>query len=951
MGAFFRIFAGAVLGVWALGAVAAAAPPVEQPPADPDVIRWDPAIRQGVLSNGLRYAVMHNATPAGGVSIRLVIGVGSLDDPDDQLGAAHFLEHMAFGGSQAQLQPDIESKFAAAGVAFGRDRNAHTEAQRTTYEIDLPHGQEADLDLGFKWLRQVADGARITAETVEAERGVILAEREVRLSALEEANERIIAFQLPGTLAARGPVIGTKATITAMTAAELQALYQRWYQPQNAAVVVVGDEPLEALEARVRDAFGGWRASDGAVASTPSSPIDAGRGLDTLAIDEAHLPPMLGICRARPSDPTAPDDMASLRQNVTAQMWAQIITARLVADARAPSSGVVSARVLDEDIRGQARLACVVAVTASGAWRPALSTVRRETQLLSDLTPSQDEFLSAIAAQRAILRTEVKTRDTRDSTNLAERAGEALIERRALPSPAEAMRAFDVAVEGMTPDDIRAAFRRDWAGSGPLIYVVAPQTPAPSDIRAAWTSEAPPSAPAPPAAANALVWGYAKFGRSGTVVRRKPAPDGAFVKLTFANGVRLNFKHTDFQKSVVEVRVGFGGGMHALAPADYGPAQLGSVLFARGGLGRHSYADLMKIFAESAFDVKLLIRPDTFVLSSPSSTSSLGDDLSLLAAYVTDPGFRDLGGLLTLAADSGLKTVRAYPNVMISETLLEGVAPDSPRTAQAFESHPATGSDVVRVLRPYLIEDPLEVTIVGDVAESVAIADVARTFGALAARKPIHEARPDAWFLRFPQPPPATLVGYHDGPQEKAATALVWPLYVAEPARRREEYALQLVALVYQEAMLRRIRGDLSKTYAPQAATSMPDGADQGMLTAEVETTAGDLDQVRSEMTKIAAQIARGDFTDADIDTVRNPLLTRTAKTLTTNRDWADALEVYRINPAYLTEFEQLPSFIASITPAEVRKAAADWMGKAPIAVVVTARPSATPTSLGQAKP
>jgi zinc protease len=951
MGAFFKTLGGAALGAWALAAVAAAAPPVEQPPADPNIIRWDPAIRQGALPNGLRYAVMHNATPAGGVSIRLVIGVGSLNDPDDQLGAAHFLEHMAFGGSQAQLQPDIERKFAAAGVAFGRDRNAQTEALQTTYKIDLPHGQKADLDLGFKWLRQVADGARITQETVEAERGVILAEREARLSALEVANDRLNAFELPGTLAARGPAIGTKATISAITAPELQALYHHRYQPQNAAVVVVGDEPLEVLEARVRDTFGGWRASDRDLASTPSSHIDTGRGLDTLTVDEAHLPQTLAICRVRSSDPAPPDNMASLRETVTQQIWTHVITARLVADARDPSSGVVSVTVVNHDIRGQARIACVAAVTAGGAWRSALSTLRRETQLLSDLTPSQDEFLSAIAAQRASLRAEVKTRDTRHSANLADLAGEALIEHRALPSPAEAMRTFDVAVEGLTPDDVRAAFRRDWAGSGPLIYVVAPQTPAASDIRAAWTSEAPANAPAPPAAANTPVWGYSNFGRSGTVVRREPAPDGAFVRLTFANGVRLNFKRTDFQKSAVEVRVGFGGGMHALAPADFAPAQLGSVLFARGGLGRHSYADLTKIFAESDFDVKLLIQPDTFILSSPSSTDSLGADLSLLAAYVTDPGFRDLDGLLTMAADSGVKTVSAYPSVMIGETLLEGVAPDSPRSAQAFESHPARSGDIVRALRPYLMEDPLEVTIVGDVAESVAIADVARTLGALPTRKPAPQARPDAWFLRFPQPPPATLVGYHDGPREKAAAALVWPLYVAEPARRREEYALQLVALVYQEALLRRIRGDLGKTYAPQAATNMPDGADQGMLTAEVETAAGDLDQVRSEMSKIAAQIARGDFADADIDTVRNPLLTRTAEMLTSNKDWADALEVYRVNPAYLGEFEQLPAFLASITPAEVRKAALDWMSQTPIAVVVTARPSGTPASVGRTNP
>src|SRR5580704_8593407 len=111
MGTVFRWLALAAL-VLGLAAAARADPVVEQPPTDPSQIRWDPAIRQGVLPNGLRYAVMQNATPAGGVSIRLGVGVGSLDETDDELGAAHFLEHLAFGGSQAQLQTDVEKTFA-----------------------------------------------------------------------------------------------------------------------------------------------------------------------------------------------------------------------------------------------------------------------------------------------------------------------------------------------------------------------------------------------------------------------------------------------------------------------------------------------------------------------------------------------------------------------------------------------------------------------------------------------------------------------------------------------------------------------------------------------------------------------------------------------------------------------------------------------------------------------
>ena len=291
MGAFLGRMALAMLaavGVWICGPSRAQG--IERPPDDPAVIRWDPAIRHGALANGLRYAVMRNATPNGGVFIRLGIGVGSLDDPDDALGAAHFLEHMAFGGSHAQLQADVEKVFAAAGVAFGRDRNAHTELLSTTYEIDLPHGDPQALDLGFRWLRQVADGAQLTAETVERERGIILAERETRLSDITQAGEASVAFEAPGSRLARGSAVGSRESISGMSAPTLQALYDAWYRPENAVVVVVGDQPLDVLEARVRDSFATWRGRGAAGERPAPAAIDDRRGLDALALSEPNLP-------------------------------------------------------------------------------------------------------------------------------------------------------------------------------------------------------------------------------------------------------------------------------------------------------------------------------------------------------------------------------------------------------------------------------------------------------------------------------------------------------------------------------------------------------------------------------------------------------------------------------------------------------------------------------------
>nr|WP_242397085.1 insulinase family protein [Brevundimonas abyssalis] len=59
----------------------------------------DANVRFGQLPNGMRYAIMRNATPPQQAALRLNIDAGSLAENEDQLGLAHFLEHMAFNGS------------------------------------------------------------------------------------------------------------------------------------------------------------------------------------------------------------------------------------------------------------------------------------------------------------------------------------------------------------------------------------------------------------------------------------------------------------------------------------------------------------------------------------------------------------------------------------------------------------------------------------------------------------------------------------------------------------------------------------------------------------------------------------------------------------------------------------------------------------------------------------
>jgi len=112
-----------LFGLFAASGYAADAPAWPQAKSD---IPADPAIKFGALPNGMRYAIMHNATPTGEVSFRLRIGAGSLMETDAQRGLAHFLEHMAFRGSTHVPEGDVFQMLQRLGMRTGADANAST---------------------------------------------------------------------------------------------------------------------------------------------------------------------------------------------------------------------------------------------------------------------------------------------------------------------------------------------------------------------------------------------------------------------------------------------------------------------------------------------------------------------------------------------------------------------------------------------------------------------------------------------------------------------------------------------------------------------------------------------------------------------------------------------------------------------------------------------------------
>lgn len=219
----------------------------------PTPVPIDSAVRVGHLDNGLTYYIRHNEYPKQRCEFHIAQAVGAILEEDDQNGLAHFLEHMAFNGTQHFPGKGIINYFESIGVNFGGNINAYTALDETVYRLsDVPTTREGIIDSALLVMHDWACGLLLLPEEIDAERGVIREEWRTGADANRRMWKALNPLMYPGSQYAKRDVIGDTAIINNFAYDALRAYYKKWYGPDNQAIVVVGDIDVDAIEAKIK---------------------------------------------------------------------------------------------------------------------------------------------------------------------------------------------------------------------------------------------------------------------------------------------------------------------------------------------------------------------------------------------------------------------------------------------------------------------------------------------------------------------------------------------------------------------------------------------------------------------------------------------------------------------------------------------------------------------------
>jgi zinc protease len=901
----------------------------------------DPAVTWGRLPNGLRYAIMPNRTPPGRVSLRLLIEAGSLMEEDDQRGIAHFLEHMAFKGSENMAPGDLVHYMQRAGLAFGADTNAATGYDTTTYRLDLPRNEPALLAEGLDILSEVEGRLLLAPEQIEPERGVILSEKRQRDTPRSRLRDRTIDFLLPGSRHAERDPIGLEEVIRTAPRERFVAFYEDYYTPERSVVIVTGDVDPKAVAPMIEERFGAFVQPADAPADPTYPAIDT-RGLDAVLIADPGLSTTVSLNRVLPYQ-ERPDSVADQARRLREMLAGGLLGRRLELIGLRPGAPFAEAGAGISDLPPEARLATIRLTTRPETWQAALTSAEQELRRALTFGFAPTELEQMVISIRSRLRAAAAGASTRQTSDLAGELAWIVADERIFSSPATDLELFDRLAAEIEPAEVDAVLREIWGRGPPQIVLAGPLTLAEpkAEILAVYNQSA--KAPVQPGEARAqATFAYGEFGTPSGVVATERVEDLGIDRITFGNGVRLDLKSTPLEAGKVEVAVRFGSGRLGLPPGQPGLDLLAGRGFVQGGLGRQSIAELTPILAARQVGVDLVISDASLVLLGDTTPDDLPLQLDLLAAYVTDPGYRpEAMEHYRQSLAASYARLDSLPLGALVGPVARMLHDGDPRFGMPpqEEAEARTLEELRAWLDPMLAQGAMQVAVVGDVEPARIVEEVGRTFGALPSRGP--EATTPPPDLRMPDPGEPQRFTHH-GPAGRAIAAVYWPTigHVDGPTA----IGLELVADILTDRLFDEVRNQAGATYSPEvySDTSLAIPS-YGVLGAVLDVATADAERLAALIRDTAARMGGGGITQDELDRAKQPRLSRARSALQSTEYWLKGVLVGLTQfPQRLEETRHLIDDVESQTLASVQALATTYLDPAK-ALTVLVLPAESP--------
>ena len=679
-----RMFFAAVLTMFS--ATALVAQEMQLPP-----IPVDPAVRIGKLDNGLTYYIRHNDYPEHVANFYIAQRVGSINEEESQRGLAHFLEHMAFNGSEHFKGNGIIEFCRSLGVEFGSDLNAYTSIDQTVYRVcNVPTKRATALDSCLLILKDWSNGLALEPEEIDKERDVVHNEWRLGEGPSQRMLQRALPKTYPGSKYGERLPIGLMSVIDSFKPQTLRAYYQKWYRPDNQAIIVVGDVDVNHMEDKIKELFAGIKVDPNAPKVVPEAVPDNKEAIYVYEKDkEMQMANVWVMMKHEATKPEEKASMAYLVQDYAVSVISQMINQRLSEMTQDAACPFFQGFADDANYLLSRTKDCfeLIGIPKEGKEMETLQVLYREAKRAREFGFTATEYERAKADYLSSLEKQYTNRDKRKNDEFG-----------------NAYRDHYLNNEPIPPLDVLYQTMQQIAPNIPVqaINQMLPQLITPTDSNLvvmimAQDKEGKVHPTEKDMIAAVAAARAEKLEAYVDNVKDEPLLDVATIKkgkitketenktfgykeLTLSNGATVILKKTDFKDDEVQMQAFAKGGKSLYGEADYTNLKVFDTAIGMSGLGNFSSTELQKALAGKNVNADLSLANTRQYLTAHSTPKDIETMFQMSYLYFTnvkkdDKQFQNLMTQLDMA----LKNKSLSPDAVFSDSVAATTYGHNPR--------------------------------------------------------------------------------------------------------------------------------------------------------------------------------------------------------------------------------------------------------------------------------
>ncbi|MCU0725456.1 MAG: insulinase family protein [Planctomycetes bacterium] len=885
----------------------------------------DPGFLSGTLENGVRYLLREHGTPPGKLAMIVHVRAGSLNETEAQRGLAHFLEHMAFNGTEHFAPGTLVPYFESIGMVFGDGANAFTGYDQTSYMLFLPDTTPERIDEGMKVLSDFVFRQLLLPAEIEKERGVILEEKRMRKGVEARLRERVMDRLFAGSRFAERLPIGTEEVISGAPREEFERFYRTWYRPELMTVILVGDVKPEAVEPGLAKWFGtsGAKLPSREYPGTGVVPLTSARAI--VLSDPEVTSAEVGFTTIRAGRPPA-TTVAGFRRDLVEGLAMWIADRRLAERLSRGEASWQSAQVNMGSLFGEALIVGAGAEGEPANWNRMLDEVVMEVSRVLEHGFSARELELARADALAGAERAVSTESTTEARGLMFRALRAVGSGESLLSPEQELALAKELLPAVSVEELDAAFRALYSGDAFAFTLVLPEREGfaiPSEeeyLAAARAARARKTEPLSEAMSGIGL--LAKEPEPGEVVETARDEDLGLSSVWLGNGVQVHHRFLDYRRDTVLVTVSLAGGVIEEDASNAGITEAAARVFHEPATGRLDSSRIRDLLVGRRIRLGAEVEGDVLTVTLAGSPKDLPQGFALLHALLTDgrleaPSFEawraaTLSRLTMMERSVEARAVDAFRQI-VAGTDPRLMPPSAERTSRlALEPAQAWFTRLCR-------EATIEVAVVGEIGCDEALTLAAKYLGSLPARKraPDHLAALRA-VARDPGPHARHVPVDTVSPQGMAVFGFFGP----DTKALDDVRLLRMASNILDSRMAKRIREEMGLAYATQAALQ-PGAAfpGTGIFAGLAPCDPAKAPEVVAEMAAIFAAFAEKGPDGLELANAKKQILETMGKELREPRYWSAILSHLTLRAVNVARLKTMLADYEGYTAEQVRDA------------------------------